>query len=107
MRALLAGVAIALALAVGAAGAGPPATITPGELTVGVSLPSDGFEVGVVRGSDVLYAEGFDIDLARAIAKRLRLRTVTFVQSRFDRLFSAAQSRGTSRSRRSRSPANG
>ena len=75
--------------AVGAAGAGPPATITPGELTVGVSLPSDGFEVGVVRGSDVLYAEGFDIDLARAIAKRLRLHTVTFVQSRFDRLFSA------------------
>jgi ABC-type amino acid transport substrate-binding protein len=89
VKALLAGVVIALTLVVGAAGAGPPATITPGELTVGVSLPSDGFEVGVVRGSDVLYAEGFDIDLARAIAKRLRLHTVTFVQSRFDRLFSA------------------
>lgn len=88
MRAVLAAALLALVLVAAAPGAAPP-TLTPGQLTVGVNLPSDGFEVGVVRGSDVIYAAGFDIDLARALAKRLRLPTVAFVQSRFDRLFSA------------------
>ena len=72
-----------------AAGAKPPATANPGQLTVGVSLPSEGFEVGVAKGTDVLYAQGFDVDLARALAKRLGLARVAFVQSRFGRLFSS------------------
>jgi polar amino acid transport system substrate-binding protein len=88
VRVALAAAALALALVATAHGAGS-STITPGQLTVGVSLPSDGFEVGVVNGSQVLYAQGFDIDLARALAKRLNLSRVEFVQSRFDRLFSA------------------
>jgi ABC-type amino acid transport substrate-binding protein len=80
--------ALAALVAVARAGAAPPATVTPGQLTVGVSLPSEGFEVGVAKGTQVLYAQGFDIDLGRALAKRLGLSNVAFVQSPFGRLFS-------------------
>jgi ABC-type amino acid transport substrate-binding protein len=80
-------VVAALVLAAGA-GASPPSTVTSGQLTVGVSLPSEGFEVGVAKGTQVLYAQGFDIDLGRALAKRLGLSKVAFVQSPFGRLFS-------------------
>jgi polar amino acid transport system substrate-binding protein len=79
----------ALALGASASAAAPPATVTPGQLTVGVSLPSEGFEVGVAKGDQVTYAQGFDIDLARALAKRLGLPRVGFVQSQFGRLFSS------------------
>jgi polar amino acid transport system substrate-binding protein len=78
----------ALALAGAAAGAGP-ATRSPGELTVGVNLPSEGFQVGAVRGSRVVLARGLEIDLARALAVRLGLQRARFVQSEFGRLFSA------------------
>jgi polar amino acid transport system substrate-binding protein len=79
----------ALALGSAAVSAAPPVpTVTPGELTVGVSLPSEGFEVGVAKGDQVIYAQGFDIDLARALAKRLGLARVAFVQSQFGRLYS-------------------
>jgi polar amino acid transport system substrate-binding protein len=79
----------ALAFAAVAAGAGPLRTVNPGQLTVGVSLPSEGFEVGVAKGGNVLYAQGFDIDLARALAKKLGVARVAFVQSQFGRLFSS------------------
>jgi len=78
-----------LALSVPASAADPITTITPDQLTVGVSLPSDGFEVGVAKGDQVTYAQGFDIDLAREIAKQLGLTHVAFVQSPFGRLFSS------------------
>lgn len=67
----------------------PPPTSTPGTLTVGVSMPSEGFQVGAVRGSEVVLARGLEIDLARELAARLGLTSTVFVQSRFDRLFSA------------------
>jgi ABC-type amino acid transport substrate-binding protein len=79
----------ALVLAGAAAGGGPLPTVTPGQLTVGVSLPSEGFEVGIAKGDQVLYAQGFDIDLARALAKQLGLPRIAFVQSQFGRLFSS------------------
>jgi polar amino acid transport system substrate-binding protein len=82
-------VIVTVVLAATAAAAGPLPTVTPGQLTVGVSLPSEGFEVGVAKGDQVLYAQGFDIDLARALAKRLGLSRVAFVQSQFGRLFSS------------------
>jgi len=89
-RALISAAFLTLVLAVSSTlAASPPETQTPGQLTVGVSLPSEGFQVGVVRGSEVLYAQGLEIDLARALTKRLGLRGTVFVQSRFDRLFSA------------------
>lgn len=90
MRQLLVAAALGVALVVVAAGAAaPPQTRVPGQLTVGVALPSEGFQVGVVKGTDVLYAQGLEIDLARALAARLGLARTTFVQSSFDRLFSA------------------
>jgi polar amino acid transport system substrate-binding protein len=88
-RALLIGLVLALLAAT--ASAAPRQTVNPGHLTIGVALPSEGFQVGVVRGSEVLYAQGLEIDLARAIALRLDLDRTTFLQSRFDRLFSAGQ----------------
>jgi polar amino acid transport system substrate-binding protein len=69
--------------------AAPPATQVPGTLTVGVAMPSEGFQVGVVNGSQVIYAQGFEIDLAKALTARLGLGTTVFVQNRFDRLYSA------------------
>lgn len=89
-RFLIAGV-LASALGVAVAAAAPPPTLSPGQLTVGVSMPSEGFQVGVVRGSEVIYAQGFEIDLARALALRLELPEAVFIQSRFDRLYSGGQ----------------
>jgi ABC-type amino acid transport substrate-binding protein len=79
----------ALVLCAAAPAAAPITTVTPGQLTVGVSLPSEGFEVGVAKGDQVIYAQGFDIDLARALAKQLGLPQVAFIQSQFGRLFSS------------------
>jgi polar amino acid transport system substrate-binding protein len=84
--------AVVLLLALGAAGAGAaaPPTLTPGVLTVGLNMPSPGFQVGSVKGSQVLVARGFEISLARAIAAKLGLPAVHFYQEgQFPRLFSA------------------
>ncbi len=96
VRTVVAGVLAAAAMAASAPAtmaiaASPPPTITRGQLTVGVSLPSEGFEVGVARGTDVIYAQGFDIDLARAVAKSLGLSRVQFVQSPFGNLLSSGK----------------
>ena len=58
-------------------------------LTVGLSMPSEGFQVGIVKGSEVVYAQGFEIDLAKALTARLGLSKTVFLQNRFDRLYSA------------------
>ena len=52
----------------------PPPTITPGVLTVALDMPSDGFQVGAVKGSQVVFARGLEVDLAKAVAKKLGLR---------------------------------
>jgi polar amino acid transport system substrate-binding protein len=76
-----------LALPAAAHAAAPPATLVPGTLTVGLDLPSPGFQVGAVQGSKVTFARGYEVDLAHALATRLGLRRVVFVnQARFDRL---------------------
>lgn len=89
VRLLLVGVAAAAFAVAGAGSAAAPPTLAPGTLTVGVALPSEGFQVGIVKGSEVVYAQGFEIDLARALALRMDLGRAVFVQSRFDRLYSA------------------
>jgi polar amino acid transport system substrate-binding protein len=77
---LVAAVALALALVGGAAGAEPPETIVPDVLTVGLNLPSPGFQVGAVLPSKhVVAARGLEIDLARSVAARLGIRRVAFV----------------------------
>jgi polar amino acid transport system substrate-binding protein len=75
--------------AAGVGSAAAPATLEPGVLTVGVAMPSEGFQVGIVKGAEVVYAQGFEIDLSRALAKRMGLARTVFVQNRFDRLYSA------------------
>lgn len=89
MRRLLVAAAFALALALPALAASPP-TQTPGVLVVGLNMPNLGFQVGAVRGTTVVLARGLEIDLARAIGRKLGVRTVTFYQeARFSRLFSS------------------
>jgi polar amino acid transport system substrate-binding protein len=80
MRVLCATV-VALALVGGAAGAAaPPETIVPDVLTVGLNLPSPGFQVGAVRPSNtVVAARGLEIDFARSLATRLGVRRVHLV----------------------------
>jgi ABC-type amino acid transport substrate-binding protein len=41
---------------------------------VAVSLPRPAFQVGAVRGSEVVVARGLEIEVARALARRLGLR---------------------------------
>jgi polar amino acid transport system substrate-binding protein len=84
MRPLAAVALLVLALAV-PAGAGAPPTKSPGELVVGVSMPVAGLQVGAVRGRDVVLAKGLEIDLARALARKLGVPRVRFVH---ERLFS-------------------
>jgi polar amino acid transport system substrate-binding protein len=72
-------IALALALVGAASGAEPPETIAPGVLTVGLNLPSPGFQVGaVLPNKRVVAARGLEIDLARSIAARLRIGRVVF-----------------------------
>ena len=86
-RLLVAAAVLGLAI-VGIGAAAPPPTLDAGTLTVGVAMPSEGFQVGVVKGSEVVFAQGFEIDLARALALRLGLGKTVFLQNRFDRLYS-------------------
>jgi len=79
MRRLAALVLLALLAPAASAVADAP-TATPGVLVVGVDLPSPGFEVGAVKGSQVLIARGFEISLARAIAEKLGVPAVRFYQ---------------------------
>ncbi len=96
------GLIVALCLAALACAApGPARAQTPGELVVALSMPTPGFQVGVVRGREVLLARGYEVDLARAVAARLGYATVRFVnEARFTALFSsgAKEGRGTGRS---------
>ncbi len=90
-------IAAVLLAAVGAAfvtvaRGGPAAapTITPGWLTVALSMPSPGFQVGSVKGRQVVLAKGFEVDLAKALARKLGLQHVAFVnERRFANLYAA------------------
>jgi cystine transport system substrate-binding protein len=56
------------------AAAASPATKQAGELTIALSLPRPAFQVGAVRGGDIVVARGLEVDVARALARRLRLK---------------------------------
>lgn len=75
-------VAAALAATVlAAAGPGSAAAPTYGrtELTVGLHLPDPGFQVGAVRGRDVVAARGLEVEVARALGRQLGIRDVRLV----------------------------
>jgi polar amino acid transport system substrate-binding protein len=86
MRRVLAIALAAFAALAAPAAAAPPGTLTPGQLTVGLNMPSEGFQVGVVNGPTVIYARGFEIDLANELGKRLGLARTGFVQNEFPAL---------------------
>jgi polar amino acid transport system substrate-binding protein len=57
---------------------GTPPTQQPDTLTVGLSLPSPQFQIGQLRGTNVLNPKGMEIDLAREIQKQLGLKKIEF-----------------------------
>lgn len=57
--------------------AGPPA-----ELVIGLSLGDPVLQAGVVRDGEVVLARGFEVDVARSVARRLRARQLRFVDVR-------------------------
>jgi ABC-type amino acid transport substrate-binding protein len=74
-----AAIVIAALVAAGAASAAAP-TRAKGELVIALSMPAQGFQVGSVSGSRVVYARGLEVDLGRALARHLGIRHVRFVQ---------------------------
>lgn len=56
--------------------AGPAA---PSSLVVALSLGNPGLQAGVVRGREVILARGFEVELARVLARRLGARVDHFV----------------------------
>ena len=77
--------ALLLALALPAAGLAddtspqPSAPSRPGALVVALGLQSPVLQAGVVRGRDVILARGFEVELARTLARRLGGHVERFV----------------------------
>src|SRR5207237_10552453 len=84
----LAGVRVA-ALAPSPALAAPSAapTRTSGTLVVGFGDPAVGFAVGTVRGSTIKNPKGYEVDLAKAIAKRLGIAKIDYIYTPWTKLF--------------------
>jgi polar amino acid transport system substrate-binding protein len=70
--------AVAALFVVPAASARPAAvpTIHPGQLVVAYGDPNPGFVNGSVRGSKFINPKGYEVDLAKAIAAKLKLKPV-------------------------------
>jgi polar amino acid transport system substrate-binding protein len=70
--------AVAALVAVPAASAGKSAvpTIKAGTLIVAFGDPAPGFAQGTVRGNTVTNPRGYEVDLAKAIAAKLKLKPV-------------------------------
>jgi ABC-type amino acid transport substrate-binding protein len=74
------GLALVLAATSSAADAPPPPK--PATLVVALSLGDSALQAGVVRGRDVILARGFEVELARILARRLGARVGRFVDVR-------------------------
>jgi polar amino acid transport system substrate-binding protein len=68
-----------------------PPVMHPGVLTVGLSLPSPGFQTGTIRGTTVTSPKGMEVEMAMDIAKKLGLKTVKFYNvTNFSNIYSPA-----------------
>jgi polar amino acid transport system substrate-binding protein len=56
-----------------------PPTMTPGQLTVAFGDPAVGFAAGTVHGNTVSNPRGYEVDLARDIAKQLGISKINWV----------------------------
>ena len=76
--------AVVLAGAGAAVGADTPPTPTapgpPAALVVALRLGDTGLQAGVLRGREVVLARGFEVEVARLLARRLRSRVDRFVE---------------------------
>ncbi len=88
--AALAASAVIATPALAGTSASPPVK-TPGTLTVGLSLPSPGFQTGTIRGTNVVNPKGMEVEMAMDIAKKLGIKTVKFYNvSNFSNIYSSA-----------------
>jgi polar amino acid transport system substrate-binding protein len=62
-------------------------TRTPGILVVGLSDPAVGFAVGTQRGNTITNPRGYEIDLAKAIAKDIRVAKIKWIYTPWTKLF--------------------
>lgn len=53
-----------------------PPTLKPDTLIIGMTPPAPGFEVGTFKGTTVINPKGMEVDLGRALAKKLGLSKV-------------------------------
>jgi polar amino acid transport system substrate-binding protein len=82
-RIVLALIASVLAVGLMAATAGAkrtatPPTLKPDTLIVGLTPPAVGFQVGTLKGTSVIIPKGMEIELAKAIAKKLGLSKIVW-----------------------------
>lgn len=82
--ALLVVLLLAAALGAGASSAG-----TQRPLVVALNLPSPGFQVGAVIGTRVVFARGYEVDLAKEIARKLGRKVELVNVPRFASLYEA------------------
>ena len=83
--------------------ASPPAPTPPSSLVVALGLHDPAMAAGVVRGGAVVLARGFEVELAKLLARRLALPLERFVELRPPGACSQARpAAGSSRSRGSR-----
>ncbi len=85
--ALLAVAAFAASAAAVSARTAAPPTITPGTLTVAFGDPAVGFAVGTVRGNTITNPRGYEVDLAKAVAAQLGLKTIKYIYTPWTGLF--------------------
>jgi polar amino acid transport system substrate-binding protein len=84
---LVVALAGAWAVAASAKPHGSPPTKEPDTLIVGFDLPAPGFWNGQPSGNTIKNPTGFEVDLSRAIAKKLGLSKVVFLRYTFTGLF--------------------
>ena len=95
MRRAVCVAALALVLAAPASAADAPATQSrPSALVVALSLGDSGLQAGVLRGREVILARGFEVALARVLARRLGTRVGSFVNVGSSGRLLAAGARG-------------
>jgi polar amino acid transport system substrate-binding protein len=56
-------------------------------LTVGLDPPAVGFQVGTLRGQKVINPRGYEIDVAKGIAAKLKISKINYVKIPFAVLF--------------------
>jgi cystine transport system substrate-binding protein len=72
-----------LSLGAAAAEATPPPTPTPPRgIVVALNLSDPAMQAGVVKGSEIVLARGFEVELARVLARRLGGHVSRFVEMR-------------------------